>query len=262
MVQWLRLWAPNAGGPGWIPGQGTRSHMLQLKFVHAATNSQCSQIKNKYIFFKKVALWQRTLDFPGAQWLRICCQCRGHGFYPWSGMIPHAEGQLSLCTTTTEAHTPWNLGFATRKATTRRSHCDTTREALAPRNWRKPARSNRDPVQPKINAHIHRNVSIKFKKDYLERKKEHWLLSTLCIFSTLKSKTIFIEFGDNITTVSKRIIFKFLISPQIHIQMVRLQSNWVGNGKDSFPCEFHFPSTLIFLVRFSRTRKELKEDVL
>ena len=27
MVQWLRLHAPNARGPGFIPGQGTRSHM-------------------------------------------------------------------------------------------------------------------------------------------------------------------------------------------------------------------------------------------
>ena len=31
MVQWLRLHALNAGGPGLIPGQGTRSHMLQLR---------------------------------------------------------------------------------------------------------------------------------------------------------------------------------------------------------------------------------------
>ena len=31
MVQWLRLCALNAGGPGLIPGQGTRSHMLQLR---------------------------------------------------------------------------------------------------------------------------------------------------------------------------------------------------------------------------------------
>ena len=33
VAQWLRLCAPNAGGPGSIPGQGTRSHM------HAATKS-------------------------------------------------------------------------------------------------------------------------------------------------------------------------------------------------------------------------------
>ena len=31
------------------------------------------------------------------------CQYRGHGFNPWSGKIPHATGQLSLCTTNTES---------------------------------------------------------------------------------------------------------------------------------------------------------------
>ena len=31
MVQWLRLHTANAEGLGLIPGQGTRSHMLQLK---------------------------------------------------------------------------------------------------------------------------------------------------------------------------------------------------------------------------------------
>ena len=30
MDQWLRLHIPNKRGPGLIPGQGTRSHMLQL----------------------------------------------------------------------------------------------------------------------------------------------------------------------------------------------------------------------------------------
>ena len=37
-----------------------------------------------------------------AQWLRIACQCRGHGFEPWSGKIPHATEQLSPCAVTTE----------------------------------------------------------------------------------------------------------------------------------------------------------------
>ena len=31
VFQWLRLHRPNAGGPGWISGQVTRSHMLQLR---------------------------------------------------------------------------------------------------------------------------------------------------------------------------------------------------------------------------------------
>ena len=38
MAQWLRLRAPNAGGPGSIPGQGTRSHMhAAAKSLHATT---------------------------------------------------------------------------------------------------------------------------------------------------------------------------------------------------------------------------------
>ena len=44
MVQWLRLRTLNAEDPGWIPGQGTLSHTLQLrihtpqfKMLHAAT---------------------------------------------------------------------------------------------------------------------------------------------------------------------------------------------------------------------------------
>ena len=31
VVQWLRLCAPHAGGPGLIPGQGARSRMPQLR---------------------------------------------------------------------------------------------------------------------------------------------------------------------------------------------------------------------------------------
>ena len=41
VVQWLRLYAPSAWGPGSIPGQGTRSHMPQLKILHAATKILC-----------------------------------------------------------------------------------------------------------------------------------------------------------------------------------------------------------------------------
>ena len=43
-VQWLRLHAPNAGGPGSIHGQGTRSRVSQLKILQAATKTRCSQI--------------------------------------------------------------------------------------------------------------------------------------------------------------------------------------------------------------------------
>ena len=52
-VQLLRLHAPTAGGPGSIPGQGTRSHMPHLKtlpaattqILHASTKILCARTK-------------------------------------------------------------------------------------------------------------------------------------------------------------------------------------------------------------------------
>ena len=39
-------------------------------------------------------------DFPGGTVVKN--PCKGHGFKPWSGKIPHAAEQLSPCATTTE----------------------------------------------------------------------------------------------------------------------------------------------------------------
>ena len=43
VVQQLRCCAPNAEGLSLIPGQGTKSHMPQLKIQYAATKTPCSQ---------------------------------------------------------------------------------------------------------------------------------------------------------------------------------------------------------------------------
>ena len=60
MVQWLGFCAPEAGGLGSIPGEGSRPHNLQLnipeattklKNPSATTNTWCSQIN---VFFKKI----------------------------------------------------------------------------------------------------------------------------------------------------------------------------------------------------------------
>ena len=69
VVQGLRLQAPYAGCPGLIPGQGTRSHMPQLrvcmlplkilhaatkiKILHVPTKTQCSQIRK---FIKNISI--------------------------------------------------------------------------------------------------------------------------------------------------------------------------------------------------------------
>ena len=42
-----KLHAPNAMGLGLIPGQGTGSHMPQLKNLHDSTKTQCSLNKQK-----------------------------------------------------------------------------------------------------------------------------------------------------------------------------------------------------------------------
>lgn len=45
MVEYLRLQAPNAWGLVLILDQETRSHMLELKILHAMRKTQHSQIK-------------------------------------------------------------------------------------------------------------------------------------------------------------------------------------------------------------------------
>ena len=45
MVQWLRLCAPNAGGPGSIPGQGPGSHMPQPRVHMLLLNTPRAAVK-------------------------------------------------------------------------------------------------------------------------------------------------------------------------------------------------------------------------
>ena len=50
--------------------------------------------------------WLVSITSVGLPWWHSgwesTCQCRGHGFEPWSGSIPHAVEQLGPCATTTE----------------------------------------------------------------------------------------------------------------------------------------------------------------
>ena len=60
------------------------------------------------------------------------CQCRGHGFNPWSGKIPHVAEQLSPCDTTNEptcywSPWAWSLYSITREATAMKSPRTTKR---------------------------------------------------------------------------------------------------------------------------------------
>ena len=82
VVQWLRLCIPNIGGPGLIPSQGTRFHMLQLKslhvttkkILHAATKTSHCQIKVK-----------KKKKQPSNVIRKYCTviKCKGSGFKTW-----------------------------------------------------------------------------------------------------------------------------------------------------------------------------------
>ena len=69
------------------------------------------------------------------RWLRIHCQCRGHGFSPWSRKIPHAEGQLSHASQLVSPCSRDGKPQLLKPAGSR---------ACAPHNQRKPACSNKD----------------------------------------------------------------------------------------------------------------------
>ena len=100
------------------------------------------------------------------------CQCRGHGFDPWSWWIPRALQQLSLCTTITEpalqspraaiteAHAAQSPRSATRETTTMGSlHTSPGEQPRSPQ-LEKARTSNKEPVQPKTNQ----SVNIIFKR--------------------------------------------------------------------------------------------------
>ena len=55
--------------------------------------------------------------FPGGSVVKnLTCQCRRHGFKPWSRKIPQAKEQLSPCTTTVEP-VLWSPGATTTEPT-------------------------------------------------------------------------------------------------------------------------------------------------
>ena len=60
MVQWLRLHTPSAAGPG----QGIRSHNLQLKILRAKTKTQHSQLNNQIKKIIKATSNSQPAAFP------------------------------------------------------------------------------------------------------------------------------------------------------------------------------------------------------
>ena len=89
VVQWLKLWAPNARGPGSIPGQGPRSHMLQPKLC-AARHGAAKEI------FRIILKFGRDLRHPPVHPIRWCLRsifpsctiCTNTTLYPTGRRLP------------------------------------------------------------------------------------------------------------------------------------------------------------------------------
>ena len=84
------------------------------------------------------------------------CQCRRHGFDPWSGKIPHAPEQLSSCPTTAGGHNCWRLRALEPVLSSKKSlwwdACSLQLESSpCSLQWERSPGSSEDPAQPKIN---------------------------------------------------------------------------------------------------------------
>ena len=91
----------------WLTGPAAPRHVGSSQ-TRARTRVPCisRQILNHCATREAPTLLLINYGPKGLPWWRSgsesACQCRGHGFEPWSVKIPHATEQLSPCATTTE----------------------------------------------------------------------------------------------------------------------------------------------------------------
>ena len=116
--------------------------------------------------------WQKTSDLPkskklpvGLPWWRSgwesACQCRGHGFEPWSGKISRAAEQLGPWATITE---PAHLEPVLRNKRGR----DSERSAHHDEEWPPLAATRESPRTETKTQHSHKKIN----KQILQKKKK------------------------------------------------------------------------------------------
>ena len=115
-----------------------------------------------------------NLYLPGLPWWRSgwesACQCRGHGFEPWSGRIPHAAERLGPWATTTE---PACLESVLRSGRGR----DSERPAHRDEEWPPLAATGEGPCTGTKTQHSQKikiNLKIKKKNLYLPNDQSSW----------------------------------------------------------------------------------------
>ena len=72
LVHWFRLCAPNARGLGWIPGQGTRSHILQPRVHMSQLKVLKQQLRPSTVKYFLKKSWIKPLHiWPQHIWQRM-----------------------------------------------------------------------------------------------------------------------------------------------------------------------------------------------
>ena len=132
----------------WYQISNTNNISFHYSFVLKFCSSRNSTVYSPCIWY----LWRIPL---GPYWWlsgkESACQCRRQEFDPWSGKIPHATEQLSLCTKLLKLVHSRVRALQQEKLLQWKTYALQPRAAPAHRNQRKPVGSNRDPAQSKIN---------------------------------------------------------------------------------------------------------------
>ena len=128
------------------------------------------KLKSTISFIITPQKWNTGLPWWRSGW-ESACQCRGHGFEPWSGRIPHATEQLGPWATVTEpARLEPMLRNRRGHSGERPAHCDEERPPLAatresPRTETKTQHSQKNKIINKLK---------KKKKNEIHLKKKKW----------------------------------------------------------------------------------------
>ena len=87
VVQWLRLWAPNAGGLGSTPSQGTKClHSATKRFCVLQLRPSTAEKQTKKTKKRKLPLYlhmSRKGSWSISPWIKKCIQVRRYSEYYW-----------------------------------------------------------------------------------------------------------------------------------------------------------------------------------